>query len=132
MRPCSGPEDLAKFRAMSASPVYHICRRADWAAAWTAGRYDGSAQDRADGFIHFSTAEQVKESAMKHRSGESGLVLLTVDPRALGDALKWEPARNGALFPHLYGTLPMAALVRVEDLPLGPHGRHVFPPLGRA
>lgn len=117
---------------MSASPVYHICRRADWEAALAAGRYEGSARDRADGFIHFSTAEQVKESAIKHRSGESGLVLLTVDPRALGDALEWEPARNGALFPHLYGALPMEALARVEDLPLGPDGRHVFPPLGLA
>ena len=116
---------------MSASPVYHICRRADWEAARTVGLYEGSARDRADGFIHFSTAEQVKESAIKHRSGESGLVLLTVDPRVLGDALKWAPARNGALFPHVYGALPMAARVRVEALPLGPDGRHVFPPLGR-
>ncbi len=108
-------------------PIYHMCRRAEWRAAATAGVYRGSSQDAADGFIHFSTAGQVRASAAKHRAGQSGLVLLTVETRALGAALKWEPARGGELFPHLYGPLPVAAVIRVDDLPLGPDGGHRFP-----
>lgn len=114
---------------MDAAPIYHICRREEWAAAEAAGRYEGSSQDRADGFIHFSAADQVVASAARHRAGQDGLVLLTVDAAALGEALKWEPSRGGALFPHLYGPLPRAAVRRVDDLPLGADGRHVFPPL---
>ena len=114
---------------MGNSLIYHICRREEWAAASAAGRYDGSSQDRADGFIHFSAADQVVASAAKHRAGQDGLVLLTVETAALGEALKWEPSRGGALFPHLYGQLYPAAVRRVEDLPLGADGRHVFPPL---
>jgi uncharacterized protein (DUF952 family) len=113
------------------SPIYHMCRAEEWRAAQTRGRYDGSSQDQADGFIHFSTAEQIVESAARHRAGQSGLVLLAVDPARLGAALKWEPSRGGALFPHLYGPLPLDAVLKVDDLPLGPDGRHVFPPLGR-
>lgn len=112
---------------MGAAPIYHICKREEWRAAQDAGCYRGSSQDRADGFIHFSTAAQVAESAARHRAGQSGLVLLAVDPEALGAALKWEPSRRGALFPHLYGALPLAALCGVWDLPLGRDGRHVFP-----
>jgi uncharacterized protein (DUF952 family) len=115
---------------MTALPIYHICRRDEWEAARRSGRYDGSSQDAADGFIHFSTAAQVAASAAKHRAGQSGLVLLAVDPARLGDALRWEPSRGGALFPHLYGALPLAAVVEVCDLPLGADGRHVVPPLG--
>jgi uncharacterized protein (DUF952 family) len=110
--------------------IYHICRREEWAAAESAGRYGGSSQDRVDGFIHFSGVDQVEASAARHRAGQDGLVLLTVEAAALGDALKWEPSRGGALFPHLYGPLPVAAVRRVDDLPLGPDGRHRFPPLG--
>lgn len=109
--------------------IYHMCRRQEWDAAQAAGSYAGSSQDAADGFIHFSTAAQVIESAAKHRAGQTGLVLLVVDVAHLGDALKWEPSRGGQLFPHLYGALPADAVVRVADLPLGGDGRHVFPPL---
>jgi uncharacterized protein (DUF952 family) len=98
-------------------------------AARRAGAYAGSSQDKSDGFIHFSGAAQVRESARRHRAGQTGLVLLTVDAEALGAALKWEPSRGGQLFPHLYGTLPVAAVLRVDDLPLGADGMHVFPPL---
>jgi uncharacterized protein (DUF952 family) len=112
-------------------PIYHMCRAEEWRAAQARGRYDGSSQDQADGFIHFSTAEQIVESAARHRDGQSGLVLLEVDPARLGAALKWEPSRGGALFPHLYGPLPLDAVLKVDDLPLGADGRHVFPPLGR-
>ncbi len=112
---------------MCAAPIYHICTREDWEAAKAAGHYEGSPQDRADGFIHFSTAEQVEASAAKHRAGQPGLVLLAVDPESLGDSLRWEASRGGELFPHLYGALPLAALRDVWELPLGPDSRHVFP-----
>lgn len=109
--------------------IYHICRREEWDAALRAGAYAGSSQDNSDGFIHFSAAAQVRESARKHRAGQARLVLLTVDAEALGAALKWEPSRGGQLFPHLYGTLPVAAVLRVDDLALGADGSHVFPTL---
>lgn len=109
--------------------IYHMCRRQEWQDAEAAGAYGGSSQDAADGFIHFSTAAQVVESAAKHRAGQSGLVLLAVAADRLGPALKWEPSRGGQLFPHLYGALPVDAVVRVAELPLGADGRHVFPPL---
>jgi uncharacterized protein (DUF952 family) len=112
---------------MSAKLVYHICKAVDWEAVQATGRYEGSADDRRDGFIHFSSAAQVEASAARHRAGQSGLVLLSVDPDALGAALKWEPSRDGALFPHLYGALPVRAVRAVRGLPLGPDGRHVFP-----
>ena len=111
------------------SVIYHICRREEWEAAQRAGRYLGSSQDKADGFIHFSDAGQVKASAAKHRAGQTGLVLLAVAAGRLGPALKWEPSRGGALFPHLYGPLPLDAVVARHDLPLGADGAHVFPPL---
>ena len=107
--------------------IYHLSRRADWDRAKAAGSYEGSREDTADGFLHFSTALQVVGSAAKHRSGESGLVLLEVDSTVLGEPLKWEPARGGELFPHLYGPLPASAVVAEFDLPLGEDGLHVFP-----
>lgn len=109
--------------------IYHMCKQEEWEAAQSAGAYGGSSQDRADGFIHFSTAEQIVESAAKHRAGQDGLLLLTVDAEALGDLLKWEESRGGALFPHVYGDLPVSAAVKVDPLPLGPDGMHVFPNL---
>ena len=115
---------------MTGRLIYHICRKAEWAAARRRGRYEGSSQDRADGFIHFSDESQVVASAARHRAGQDGLVLIAADPAALGAALRWEPARGGALFPHLYGPLPLEAVRGVDDLPLGPDGAHVFPPLG--
>lgn len=108
--------------------VYHVCAREDWERARGVGRYEGSADDRRDGFIHFSTARQVRASVARHRAGQEGLVLLAVDAAALGEALRWEPSRGGALFPHLYGPLPVAAAKQEYDLPLGGHGAHVFPP----
>jgi len=107
--------------------IYHICRREEWEAARKTGRYPGSSQDKADGFIHFSDGAQVKASAAKHRAGQSGLVLLAVDDARLGPALKWEASRGGALFPHLYGSLPIEAVLSAQDLPLGRDGLHVFP-----
>jgi uncharacterized protein (DUF952 family) len=108
--------------------IHHMCRAEEWAAAERAGHYPGSSQDVADGFIHFSTASQIVESAARHRSGQAGLVLLSVRTDRLGSALRWEPSRGGQLFPHLYGVLPLDAVVAVDPLPLGPDGRHQFPP----
>ena len=106
---------------MTAEPIYHICRRSDWEGSREF--YSGPPGD----FIHFSTAAQVADSATQHWAGEGGLVLLTVDPLSLGDTLRWEPSKRDMLFPHLYGSLPRAAVIRADNLPLGADGRHVFP-----
>jgi uncharacterized protein (DUF952 family) len=109
--------------------IYHMCRADEWAAAVEAGTYRGSSQDLADGFIHFSTAAQIVESARRHRAGQDGLLLVAVDADRLGSRVKWEPSRNGDLFPHLYGPLDPAESASVRSLPLGPDGLHVFPAL---
>ena len=99
-------------------PIYKILGADEWAQAEAAGRFDGSPVDHADGYIHLSTAAQVRETAAKHFAGRSGLLLLTVDPARLPrDALRWEPSRGGALFPHLYAPLPVACVTRVDPLP---------------
>ncbi len=112
---------------MHGEPVFHICREADWRAAVRDGVYEGSDEDRSDGFIHLSTRRQAPGSVAKHRPGEPGLILLTIDGAILGEALKWEPSRGGALFPHLYRALPVSAVIREDALPVGGDGRHVFP-----
>ena len=112
---------------MRVTAIYHMCKREEWEAARAAGRYGGSSQDQADGFIHFSTAAQIVESAAKHRTAQAGLVLIEVDPAALGESLRWEASRGGRLFPHVYGDFPLSAVRRVAALPLGAHGRHLFP-----
>jgi len=109
--------------------IYKICSAALWREAEGAGAFRGSAVDLRDGYIHFSAAEQVAETAAKHFSGERDLVLVAVDAAALGEALRWEPSRGGALFPHLYGPLRVSAVRRIDPLPLGADGRHVFPEL---
>jgi len=107
--------------------VYKICPRDLWREAEALGRFTGAPVDRADGFIHFSTAEQVAETAARHFAGQDDLLLVAVAADALGPALRFEPSRGGALFPHLYGDLPLSAVRSVADLPLGGDGRHVFP-----
>lgn len=108
--------------------IYRIIAAADWAAAQGAGAFTGTAHDIRDGFIHFSTASQAAETAAKHYAGRGDLLLLWVDTAALAAPLKWEPSRNDALFPHLYGPLPVSAVHRVDPLPLdAATGRHVFP-----
>jgi len=108
--------------------IYHMCPAAAWAEAVRAGRYLGTVDDRRDGFIHFSTRDQIAESARRHRAGQTGLVLIAVEVVRLGDRLRWEEARGGQLFPHLYGPLDPNEAASVESLPLGPDGAHVFPP----
>jgi len=112
---------------MSERIIYHACRAAEWRAAKEMGVYEGSPQDKLDGFIHLSSCGQVVESVARHKAGEDDLVLLSVNALALGEALKWEPAGNGQLFPHLYSALPLAAVVRVDPLRLGDDGKHMFP-----
>ena len=109
--------------------IFHICRRQEWDTARREGRYAGSSQDKADGFIHFSTTDTIVESAARHRAGQAGLVLIAAEPERLGPALKWEASRDGKLFPHLYGALEIDHVKWVKDLPLGADGIHVFPPL---
>lgn len=104
---------------MSAAPnplpdlIYHICAAADWQAAQLAGAYRGSDAARADGFLHLSTAEQLAGSLAKHYPEPAGFVILTVRRAALGSELKWEPSRGGALFPHVYGEIPLSAVTAV-------------------
>lgn len=111
----------------AAALVYKLVRAGEWLLAEAEGRFTGSAADVADGFIHFSTAAQVAETAARHFAGAPDLVLVAVSAEALGPALRWEPSRGGALFPHLYGALPIAAVRGVTRLPLGPDGRHAWP-----
>ena len=109
--------------------IYKISDVALWNEAKRAGVFTGAPVDVADGFIHFSTAAQAAETAARHFAGRGDLVLVAVDADALGADLRHEPSRGGALFPHLYGQLPLAAVRWVKPLPLGPNGKHVFPEL---
>lgn len=111
--------------------IYKIAPRELWQNAVASGTFDGAPVDLADGFIHFSSSEQVKETAAKHFAGQTDLLLIAIDDKTLGDKLVWEPSRGGALFPHLYDKLPTAAAQWVKDLPLGQDGVHVFPDLAQ-
>jgi len=91
-----------------------------------AGVFEGSAVDLADGYMHFSTADQAEETARRHFAGRGDLILLTVDADALGGALRWEPSRGGALFPHLYAALPVAQVLESRALALAEDGAPVL------
>jgi uncharacterized protein (DUF952 family) len=107
--------------------IYKIADTQLWAAAEFAGRFIGSVHDIRDGFVHFSTAAQTRETAAKHFAGQSDVVLAAIDPTHLGTALKWEASRGGELFPHLYAPLPMSAVVWTRPLSIDGDGVHVFP-----
>jgi len=109
--------------------IYKICPAPAWREAERLGVYRGSADDSRDGFIHFSKASQVVETARKHFAGRAGLFLIEIDAGALGDRLRWEPSRNDELFPHLYGELDLVAVINVMDMPLRPDGTHAIPEL---
>ncbi len=106
--------------------IYKIFRAPEWAALQAVGESPGAPIDISDGYVHFSTASQAAETAARHFAGEGDLVLLALDADRLGDALRWEPSRGGALFPHLYRTLRMDDVLWSRPLPLTPGG-HVFP-----
>lgn len=106
--------------------IYKILRRPEWDDFRAKGQTFGAPVDLADGFIHFSAAPQLAETAARHFADQSDLVLVAFDPERLGSALKWEPSRGGALFPHLYRALMMSEVVWDKSLPLGAAG-HIFP-----
>lgn len=106
--------------------IYKIFRRPEWEILDTQGETAGAPVDLADGFIHFSTAEQARETAAKHFAGEDDLVLAALEAEALGEALKWEPSRGGALFPHLYRVLTRSDIAWTAPLVLK-DGVHDFP-----
>jgi uncharacterized protein (DUF952 family) len=111
-----------------ANTIYKIAPTALWGEAEKAGQFTGAPIDVADGYIHFSTRAQVEETAARHFAGQGDLVLAAIDANALGVALRYEPSRGGAMFPHLYGVLPMSAVRWVRPLRLGTQG-HEFPEL---
>ncbi|MEO5621530.1 MAG: DUF952 domain-containing protein [Cypionkella sp.] len=106
--------------------IYKIFRRSEWDALRDAGRSLGAPVDLADGYIHFSAAPQLAETAAKYFADISDLVLVACEAERLGAALKWEESRGGALFPHLYRELLLADVVWDKSLPLGAVG-HIFP-----
>jgi len=110
-----------------AEPVYKVLTEQAFTESWSQGRFAGSAADVRDGFIHLSAAHQLEATLAAHFAGQAGLVLLAVDAGRLGPDLKWEASRGGALFPHLYAPLDLAAVLWVEPLPLGPDSRHILP-----
>jgi len=115
---------------LSAVPtIYKVCSASAWREAERQGVFLGSADDRRDGFIHFSTASQVAGTVAKHFAGQTGLFLIAIDADALGDGLKWEPSRGGELFPHLYGELDIGAVIKILDLRARSDGSHDIPEL---
>lgn len=112
----------------SAARIYKICPREAWAKALSDDLYTGSPDDLCDGFIHLSTAEQVAGTLARHFPGQADLVLIALDADQLGAALKWEPSRGGALYPHLYAPLAPSLARAVTPLALDAGGRHVLPP----
>ena len=109
--------------------IYKICPAPLWREAEATGVFHGAGIDRQDGYIHFSTAAQVAETAALHFAGVEGLLLVAVDADRLGDALRYEASRDNDLFPHLFAPLALDAVIWVKPLPLGPDGRHQFPDL---
>ncbi|MFC6488842.1 DUF952 domain-containing protein [Nitratireductor sp. GCM10026969] len=109
--------------------IYKICPQSLWRQAEREGVLAGAPVDLADGFIHFSTGAQLRETAAKHFSGQDDLLLVAVDEEKLGEKLRYEISRGGQPFPHLYAPLPLSAVHWVKPLPLDADGRHAFPPL---
>jgi uncharacterized protein (DUF952 family) len=118
-----------RYSADMTGIIYKIVPAPMWQEAVDRGRFDGAPVDLADGFIHFSTSTQVRETAAKHFAGQDDLLLVAVDGDALGAGLRYEVSRGGALFPHLYGALDPAIALWAKPLPLASDGRHVFPQL---
>ena len=106
--------------------IYKIEDKDIWSEALKSGRYEGAPIDLSDGFIHFSTAEQARETAARHFSGRDNLIIAAFDAATLEPLLKWETSRGEALFPHYYGNLDMKTVVQTYDLPLDTNGLHIF------
>jgi uncharacterized protein (DUF952 family) len=105
--------------------LFKICDRSEWARAGISGIYEGSADDRRDGFIHLSGGSQLVETAAKHFAGQADLVLIAFEEDGLV-GLKWEVSRGGQLFPHVHGTIPVGLALWAKPLPLE-GGKHRFP-----
>ena len=115
---------------MTVTPtLYKIVTEALWQEARRNGVFHGAGIDLKDGFIHFSTEKQVRQTAALHFSGQTGLVLVAVDGTRFGDKLVFEPSRGGDLFPHLYADLPLSAVLWEVLLPIDDAGAHIFPEL---
>ena len=109
--------------------IYKICKESLWPKSGSIDQFDGSPIDVQDGYLHFSTALQVRDTAARHFSGQTDLLLIAIDTELLGEDLRYESSRGGDLFPHLYARLPLSAVLWKKPLPLGPDGHHVFPDL---
>ncbi len=107
--------------------IYKIENREIWHTARSKGYYNGSKADQDDGFIHFSTSEQLTGTLSKHFAGRTDLLLIAFNAEILGPDLKWEPARNGDLFPHLYGPLPTTHILWEKPIEETPTGSHILP-----
>ena len=119
--------DMSDYRT-----IYHMANQGDWNKAVNKGLYYGSKDDLRDGFIHFSTCDQIKGSAQKHRKGQSDLLLLSARVVDFGEELKWEQSQSSApFFPHLYSALSVRLVQAVRPLPIGADGLHLFPELER-
>ena len=105
--------------------IYKICPRTLWREAETAGVFNGAPIDLADGYIHFSTAGQLRDTLARHFAGRNGLVLLKIETSRLD--IVWEIARNGDLFPHLYDYLPPRSVVAEYQLVVSANGDHIIP-----
>jgi uncharacterized protein (DUF952 family) len=108
-------------------PLYKVLARTLWEDAELAGEFIGAGIDLQDGFIHLSSADQVVETVQKHFAGQADLVLVSIDEELLGESLRWEVSRGGALFPHVYGVIPVSAVINVQGLPPDDSGLHLFP-----
>lgn len=120
------PEATRRYSALM-HIIYKICPESLWREAEKAGFFAGAPIDIQDGYLHFSTGKQVRETAARHFAGQNELLLIAIDADSLGSALRYEPSRGGDLFPHLYAPLPLSAVLWVKSLPLGADGHHVFP-----
>ncbi len=107
--------------------IYKICPEALWRQTEASGSFSGAPIDEQDGFIHFSTAAQLRETAAKHFAGQKDLLLVAVDEALVASMLRYEISRGGDKFPHLYDLLPLTAVVWVKPLPIAEDGSHVFP-----
>jgi len=115
------------FDADDKSLIFKVVSAQEWSVATEQGKFLGAAIDLTDGYIHFSTADQLRQTVEKHFAGQPNLLLVSVDANRLGDKLKWEPSRGGALFPHLYAPLLMECVVTCAEMPIGEDGKHVIP-----
>lgn len=111
-------------------PIAYKVLTAEQMAALEAGSFEGASIDVADGYIHLSTADQLRETVEKHFAGQENLWLAAVDLDALGDAIRWEVSRGGALFPHLYGRLTLDSVVAYSELHYEPDGSLRLPVAG--